>query len=173
MSILEGIRQRAASRPQHIVLPEGNDPRTVTAAAICARNRIARITLLGDEETIRNTAQREGPDLGGVEVIDHRRAPDFEKMATLFHEMRRARIDGRRGSHAFNRSALLRESHGAPGADGSVAGATNTTSHTVRPHCIASACVGIQARLQFLSDGPARRSQRHWPQRRTDSLTAA
>jgi len=33
MDILDRIRQRAASRPQHIVLPEGNDPRTVTAAA--------------------------------------------------------------------------------------------------------------------------------------------
>ena len=78
-------------KPQHIVLPEGNDPRTVIAAAMCARNRLARITLLGDEATIRETAQREGADLGGVTVIDHRRAPDFEKMASLFHEMRRAK----------------------------------------------------------------------------------
>jgi len=31
MDILERIRQRAGSRPQHIVLPEGNDPRTVAA----------------------------------------------------------------------------------------------------------------------------------------------
>src|SRR5437868_1689587 len=91
MDILERIRQRAAAKLQHIVLPEGNDPRTVVAAAMCARNRIAHITLLGDEATIRETAQREGADLGGVEVVDHRRAPDFEKMAALFHEMRRAK----------------------------------------------------------------------------------
>src|SRR5882672_5644702 len=91
MSILEGIRQRAAAKPQRIVLPEGNDPRTVVAASICARNRIARITLLGDEATIREAAQREGVDLGGVEVIDHRRAPDFDKMAALFHDLRRAK----------------------------------------------------------------------------------
>ena len=58
MDILERIRQRAAARPQHIVLPEGNDPRTVIAAAICTRNRLARITLLGDEATIRETAER-------------------------------------------------------------------------------------------------------------------
>ncbi len=83
MEILERIRQRAAAKPQHIVLPEGNDPRTVIAAAICARNRLARITLLGDEATVRGTAQREGVDLGGVEIIDHRHAPDFEKMAAL------------------------------------------------------------------------------------------
>src|SRR6185503_11480316 len=71
MDILERIRQRAGSKPQHIVLPEGNDPRTVVAAAQCTRERIARITLLGDENTIRNAAHDNGVDLGGVEIIDH------------------------------------------------------------------------------------------------------
>jgi phosphotransacetylase len=58
MDILDRIRQRAASRPQHIVLPEGNDPRTVVAAAEATSQRIARITLLGDEETIRHALAR-------------------------------------------------------------------------------------------------------------------
>ena len=91
MSILERIRQRAAADPQHIVLPEGEDPRTVVAAGICAGQRIARITVLGHEEKIRATAERESVNLGGVEVIDHRRAPDFEKMASVYHELRRAK----------------------------------------------------------------------------------
>ena len=63
MDILERIRQRAASRPQHIVLPEGNDPRTVVAAAHCVNQRLARITLLGDEATIRATARENNLDL--------------------------------------------------------------------------------------------------------------
>ena len=74
MDILERIRQRAAAKPQHIVLPEGNDPRTVVAAGICARHRLARITLLGDETKIREMAQQQQVELGGVEVVDHRRA---------------------------------------------------------------------------------------------------
>ena len=90
MDILERIRQRAAARPQHIVLPEGNDPRTVVAAALCSRQRIARITVLGDESTIKENAQRAGVDLGGVDVIDHRRASDFEQMVSFFHALRRA-----------------------------------------------------------------------------------
>ncbi|MGH9905065.1 MAG: phosphate acyltransferase, partial [Pyrinomonadaceae bacterium] len=51
MNILERIRQRAAGNLQRIILPEGNDPRTVVAAAACARRGLARITLLGDEST--------------------------------------------------------------------------------------------------------------------------
>jgi phosphate acetyltransferase len=150
MSILERIRQRAAAKPQHIVLPEGNDSRTVVAAGICARNRLARITLLGDEQTIRETAQREGLDLGSVDVIDHRRAPDFEKMAALFHELRRAK-----GLMADEARTLMTDPlyYGnlmvrLGKADGSVAGATNTTSHTVRA---ALHCIGVRSGFRLVS----------------------
>ena len=150
MSILERIRQRAAAKPQHIVLPEGNDPRTVVAAAMCARDRLAQITLLGDEATIRETAQRENVNLGGVAIIDHRRASDFEKMASLFHEMRRAKglmADEARtlvGDPLYYGNLMVRLGK----ADGSVAGATNTTSHTVRA---ALHCIGVRAGFKLVS----------------------
>jgi phosphate acetyltransferase len=150
MSILERIRQRAAGKPQHIVLPEGNDPRTVKAAAICALQGIARITVLGDEATIRETARREGIELGGVEVLDHKRAPDFEKMATLFHELRRAKgmmADEARtmlSDPLYYGNLMVRQGR----ADGSVAGATNTTSHTVRA---ALHCIGVRPGFKLVS----------------------
>lgn len=150
MNILERIRQRAADNPQHIVLPEGNDPRTVLAAASCARQRVARITLLGDESKIRETAQRESVDLGGVEVLDHRRAADFEKMVSIFHEMRRAK--GLMADEArtmmmdplYYANMMVRLGQ----ADGSVAGATNTTSHTVRA---ALHCIGVRPGFKLVS----------------------
>ena len=150
MNILENIRQRAASRPQHIVLPEGNDPRTVVAASICTRNRLAQITLLGDEQLIRTTAQQQQIDLGGVTVIDHRRAPDLEKMAVFFNELRRAKgmtADEARTALAdplYYGNLMVRLGR----ADGSVAGATNTTSHTVRA---ALQCIGVRPGFKLVS----------------------
>jgi phosphate acetyltransferase len=150
MDILEQIRQRAAARPQHIVLPEGDDPRTVIAAAACTRQRLARITLLGDEAKIRETAQRESVDLGGVEVIDHRRAPDFEKMVAMFQELRRAKgmlTDEARTTlkdPLYYANLMVRTGK----ADGSVAGATNTTSHTVRA---ALHCIGVRPGFKLVS----------------------
>jgi phosphate acetyltransferase len=150
MQILERIRQRATANEQHIVLPEGNDPRTVVAAATCSRNRIARITLLGDEETIRETAQRERIDLGGVEVINHLRANDFERMVSLFHEFRRAKglmADEARtlvSDPLYYGNLMVRLGR----ADGSVAGATNTTSHTVRA---ALHCIGVRPGFKLVS----------------------
>src|SRR5687768_8889639 len=150
MDILERIRQRAGSRPQHIVLPEGDDPRTVVAAAQCTSQRIARITMLGDEGTIRNAARDNGVDLGGVEIIDHRRAPDFEKMVSLFYDLRRAKglmPDEARtqvSDPLYYGNLMVRLGQ----ADGSVAGATNTTSHTVRA---ALHCIGVRSGFKLVS----------------------
>ena len=150
MDILERIRQRAASRPQHIVLPEGNDPRTVVAANICTHNRLARITILGDESTVRQSAQQQGVDLAGVEVLDHQRSADFEKMVSIFHELRRAK-----GLMADEARTLMTDPlyYGnmmvrLGKADGSVAGATNTTSHTVRA---ALHCIGVRSGFKLVS----------------------
>jgi len=150
MHILERIRQRAASRPQHIVLPEGNDPRTVVAAALCASQRLAQISILGDAESIRATARNVSVDLSGVTVIDHRRAPDFDKMVALFHELRRAKglmADEARtlvSDPLYYGNLMVRLGQ----ADGSVAGATNTTSHTVRA---ALHCIGVRPGFKLVS----------------------
>ncbi|HVF26771.1 MAG TPA: phosphate acetyltransferase [Pyrinomonadaceae bacterium] len=150
MSILERIRRRAAADSQHIVLPEGEDARTVVAAATCVRERIARVTVLGDEEKIRVSAREAGADLSGVTIIDHRRAADFEKMAALYYELRRARgmmPDEARLSvrdPLYYGNLLVR----LGAADGTVAGATNTTAHTVRA---ALHCIGVRAGFKLVS----------------------
>jgi len=150
MDILDRIRQRAASRPQHVVLPEGNDPRTVFAAAEATSQRLARITLLGDEDVIRTVARDNRLDLGGVTIIDHRRAADFDKMVALFHDLRRAKglmADEARtlvSDPLYYGNLMVRSGL----ADGSVAGATNTTSHTVRA---ALHCIGVRSGFKLVS----------------------
>lgn len=150
MDILERIRQRAKSLQQHIVLPEGNDPRTVIAAAQCSRERIARITMLGTEDVIRATAREHSLDLGGVTIIDHRRAQDFEKMVGFLHELRKAKgltLEEARGlvsDPLYYGNLMVRLGT----VDGSVAGATNTTSHTVRA---ALHCIGVRQGFKLVS----------------------
>ena len=127
--ILEKIRQRAAANLQHIILPEGEDARTVLAAEICARDRIAKITLIGSEEKIRETARASNANLNGVEIIDHRKSADFGKVATFYHELRRAKGVTLEEAEQTVKDPLyfgnLLVKLGK--ADGSVAGATNTT----------------------------------------------
>src|SRR4051794_30777798 len=89
--ILEKIRQRAAADLQHIILPEGEDARTLLAAETCTRDRIAKITVIGQEEKVRELAASAGANLNGVEVIDHRASHERGKMANLYHQIRRSK----------------------------------------------------------------------------------
>lgn len=138
--ILQKIRVRAAADIQHIVLPEGEDARTVVAAEMCVRERLAKITILGDEEKIRESARLSNANLNGVEILDHRKSTDFGKMAILYQELRRAKgvtleeAEQTVKDPLFYGNLLVRLGK----ADGTVAGATNTTAHTVRAalHCI-------------------------------------
>ena len=144
--ILQNIRTRAAADLQHIILPEGEDPRTVEAAAICAREAIAKITLIGSEEKIRET----GANLNGVDILDHRKSADFGKIASLYHELRRAKgvtleeAEQTVKDPLYYGNLLVKLGQ----ADGSVAGATNTTAHTV---AAALRCIGVRPGFKIVS----------------------
>ena len=134
MDILHRIRVRAATKLKHIVLPEGDDDRTIIAAARVAQERIARVTILGDDQKIRDRAASLGVALTNVLIINHRTHSDFDKFAQIFYEMRRAKgitfDEARKQIEDPLYFGNLMVKTGK--ADGSVAGATNTTAHTVR-----------------------------------------
>jgi phosphate acetyltransferase len=148
--ILEKIRRHAAADLQHIVLPEGEDARTVQAAEMCARDRVAKVTLIGSEEKIREAARQAAANLNGIEILDHRKAADFGKIAQFYHELRRAKgvtleeAEQTVKDPLFYGNLLVRLGQ----ADGSVAGATNTTAHTVRA---ALHCIGVRAGFKIVS----------------------
>ena len=50
MSVLDSIKEKAKADVKHILLPEGSEERTVQAARIITDEKIAKVTLLGDEE---------------------------------------------------------------------------------------------------------------------------
>ncbi|MBV9215040.1 MAG: phosphate acetyltransferase [Acidobacteria bacterium] len=149
--ILERIRQRAGADPQHIILPEGEDVRTVEAAAMCSRDSIAKITIIGNEEKVRSLASQAGANLNGIDILDHRASHhEHGKMAELYHQMRRAKgttleeAEQAVKDPLYYGSLLVRQGK----ADGSVAGATNTTAHTV---AAALRCIGVRPGFNIVS----------------------
>ena len=148
--ILEQIRKRAAADLQHIILPEGEDPRTLQAAEMCSRDRIAKITVLGSEEKLRAAAADSGANLNGVEILDHRRSNEFARMAEQYHQLRRAKgttleeAEQAVKDPLYYGNLLVRNGK----ADGSVAGATNTTAHTV---AAALRCIGVRPGFKIVS----------------------
>lgn len=148
--ILDNIRKRAAADLQHVVLPEGEDIRTLQAAEICSREGIAKITVIGDEAKIRSIASEAGVNLNGVEILDHRRSKDVARFATLYYDLRRSKGTTLEEAEQTIKDPLyfgnlfVREGR----ADGSVAGATNTTAHTV---AAALRCIGVKPGFKTVS----------------------
>jgi phosphate acetyltransferase len=134
MTLVEKIKSRARSRPQRIVLPEGEDPRIVSASASIAREGFAKITLLGRKQMIGSIAADLHLPLTGVSIEDSAANPRADVCAQIYYERRRARgvtLDEARdiARRPLYFAAL---SVAAGEADVTVGGATNTTGETVR-----------------------------------------
>ena len=135
MSVLDSIKEKAKADVKHILLPEGSEERTVQAARIITDEKIAKVTLLGDEEEIKKVAEKFNVCLCGIDIINPLTDPDFEHYANGFYELRTAK--GMTPEKAretikntlFYACMMIKEGK----ADGMVSGAINTTGNTLRP----------------------------------------
>ena len=135
MSVLDSIKEKAKADVKHILLPEGSEERTIQAARIITDEKIAKVTLLGDEEEIKKVAEKFNVCLCGIDIINPLTDPDFEHYANGFYELRKAK--GMTPEKAretikntlFYACMMIKEGK----ADGMVSGAINTTGNTLRP----------------------------------------
>jgi len=115
-----------------IVLPEGDEPRTVKAAAICAERGIAKSVLLADPESVKKVAAEQGVTLGAdvtiINPADVRenyvaRLVELRKSKGLTEEQARAQLED-----TVVLGTMMLE---AGEVDGLVSGAVHTTANTV------------------------------------------
>jgi phosphate acetyltransferase len=134
MTLMEKLRNRARSRPQRIVLPEGEDPRVISAAAAIGREGFAKITILGRKQIVAAIASDARLDLASVAIVDPAASDRAESYALIYCERRRAKGVSLDEARQIARRPLYFAalSVAAGDADGSVGGAANTTSETVR-----------------------------------------
>ena len=126
--------QRAQAANKRIVLPEGSEPRTVQAAAICQARGIARCVLLAKPEAVAAVAKALGIELpAGLEVLD----PDLirPRYVAPMVELRK-----NKGLNAPMATAQLEDTVvlgtmmlALDEVDGLVSGAIHTTANTIRP----------------------------------------
>jgi phosphate acetyltransferase len=91
MTLVEKIKARAAVRPQRIVLPEGEDPRIVSAAAAVAQQGFAKIALLGRKQIINAVAADLRVALGSVPIVDPAESARADTYAQIYYDRRRSR----------------------------------------------------------------------------------
>lgn len=135
MSMLQDLRNRAASRPAHIVMSEGHDPRIVAGAVEAVRAGIARITLIGPAAGIAAQLTALGATTSdGIAIQDPMTSDLTEEVAAAYFDLRKHK--GIREDYAAEQArnplvfAAMMVRLGL--ADGTVGGAVATTSDTVR-----------------------------------------
>ncbi len=126
--------QQACAANQRIVLPEGDEPRTVRAAVICAEKGIARCVLLGPRAAIEAVAAAQGIVLPpAVEILD----PDAvrEQYVGRMVELRKSKslTPGQAREQLQDPVVLGTMMLAEDDVDGLVSGAVHTTANTVRP----------------------------------------
>lgn len=134
MEILERLRARARAYPQHIVLFEGEEDRTLEAARLIEKDNLAHVTLLGDANKIHSRLEALGITLEATQFLDPASSPKLGAYAATLYQRRRAK--GMTEEQAQQAARLPRNYAAlmvaAGDADGSVGGALNTTADTVR-----------------------------------------
>lgn len=129
------IIQRAKSEHRHIVLPEGTEERILRAAEILRMRKVVDITLLGNEEEIRQKAAALGISLSDMNMIDPLSSARRQTYADAYYELRKHK--GISPQMAFDTIAdvsyfgTMMVHFGE--ADGMVSGSVHTTQHTIRP----------------------------------------
>nr|WP_281177233.1 phosphate acetyltransferase [Moraxella oblonga] len=123
----------AQNAKKRIVLPEGDEPRTIEAAAICQSRGIAKCVLLGDPAKIRAVADERGVTLpADIEIIEP--SSIIEKYVAPMVERRKGKIDEEGARKALQDTVYLGTMMLQVGdVDGLVSGAVHTTADTIRP----------------------------------------
>ena len=136
MDILERMSARAKANPRRIVLPEGDEPRTLEAANILLRDEIAHLILIGNPAVMRKMAAERGYEyIERARIIDPESDPKMSEYAQLLYELRKAKgmteeEAARKAKDPLYLGCLMIK---AGDADGELAGARGTTADTIRP----------------------------------------
>lgn len=123
---LSRMKATAKADKKTVVLPEGEDQRTIDAAKIIVEEDLANLVILGDPEKI---------DVPGVTVIDPKCGPKHEEYAQKFAELRAKKgVTVEQARAQMNDATYYGTMMVKMGdADGLVSGACHSTADTLRP----------------------------------------
>lgn len=135
MGFMEKIWESAKSDLRSIVLPEGDEDRTLLATGEIIKNSLAKLVLLGDEAIIKNKARKLGVNIEGIEIINPETSSKLETYADELYKLRKHK--GMTFEKAlkvvkdpvYYGTMMLRMDE----VDGMVSGAIHTTGDLLRP----------------------------------------
>jgi phosphate acetyltransferase len=136
MNLIDLIKQKAKQYPQRIVLPEGDEERTLKAADIVINEELAKIILIGNKEKIFRDAKSYGlKRIEGATIINPLNHNKKDQYVDLMLEIRKSKgLTAEQAIKLIEDPLYLGTLMIKSGdADGEVAGARNATGDVLRP----------------------------------------
>lgn len=134
MNFIDEIKTKAKSDLKTIILPESMDERVLEAAGIVAREGIAKVIVIGEDNKIRELDSNF--DFDSIEVIDPKTYKDTEDIINELVSLRRDKgltYDAAKklvlNDYMYFSCMLVKRGY----ADGIVSGACHSTANTLRP----------------------------------------
>ena len=135
MGMMEIAKRKAKEDIKRIVLPEGDERRTVLAAEIIKKEGLAEPVLLGEAEKIKAAAAEAGADLTGILTIDPAKDEKTSSYADALYEIRKTKGVTREEAARLTADpmyfGIMMVKTGD--ADGLVSGAVHSTGDMLRP----------------------------------------
>ncbi|MEC9491583.1 phosphate acetyltransferase [Flexistipes sp.] len=133
MSLMDQFWEMAKSAKKTIVLPEGNDERTIDAAHTITENGLAKVIVLGNEEDVKDLFKQKGYPVN-CEIMDTERSSYLDEFADEYYMIRKSKGISRDEALETMKDVLYFGSmlikKGI--ADGCVTGACHTTADVLR-----------------------------------------
>ena len=134
MALIEELKAKVREAKPEIVFPEGNDRRILRAAIRLNDEGDIKPIVLGDEKELKALAEKEGVELGNLEILNPETYEGKDEMVKAF-------VERRKGKATEEQAADILKDHNYFGtmlihmgkAKGLVSGAAHTTADTVRP----------------------------------------
>lgn len=135
MELMNKLWNAAKECKQKIVLPEGDEKRTIIATEKIHKLGLATPILIGDNEKIHSIAKELGVDLTGIEVINPEKSENLDKYVNAFYEIRKNKGMTIEKAERIVRDPLYFGTMMVKldDADGMVSGAVHTTGDLLRP----------------------------------------
>ena len=134
MALIEELKAKVREAKPEIVFPEGNDRRILRAAIRLNDEGDIKPIVLGDEAELKALAEKEGVELGNLEILNPETYEGKDEMIKAFVERRKGKAteeqaaDILKDNNYFGTMLVYMEK-----AKGLVSGAAHTTADTVRP----------------------------------------
>lgn len=135
MGLFDKLAEQARANQQRIVLPEGLEPRTLTAADKIISEGVAKVTLIGARNAVLNMAGELGlTNIDKANIVDPCDESVIDKYAPILLDLRKDKGMTEEQSRLTSANPLYLGCLmiKAGDADGMVAGAMNTTGNVLR-----------------------------------------